>query len=362
MTEQRLAALRSALATHGWDAFIVSQPENRRYLSGFTGDAGLLLITADSALLLTDFRYIEAATRQAPDFEIVRITRSLAALWPSLFADLHIDTVAFESAHITVSEFQRWHDGDVEVAWNPAENVVETLRTIKEPAELDIIRRAVRLGDEALAHLLGCLRPSMTEREAAWELEVYMRTHGAEAASFDLIVGSGPNGAMPHATTSDRHLQSGEPIVIDMGALVDGYHSDLTRTVCLGRPDARWIELHDLVQRAQLAVETLLQPGMTGQQADWIARGIIEAAGLGEAFGHGLGHGVGLAIHEGPRLSTTSTDVLRPGMVVTIEPGIYLSGQGGIRIEDMAIITENGCEVMSQATKDWILPTPGGPS
>jgi Xaa-Pro aminopeptidase len=356
MIQQRLIALRYALAAHGWDAFIVSQPENRRYLSGFTGDSGLLVITAAKALLLTDFRYIEAATRQAPDFEIVRLTRAASALWPTLFDDLSVKNVGFESAHITVSEFQRWRDASVDVNWNSTESVVETLRMVKEPAELDVIRRAARLGDEALAYVLDRLHPSMTERDVAWQLEMYMRTHGAEAVSFDLIVGSGPNGAMPHATTSDRRLQTGEPIVIDMGALVDGYHSDLTRTVCLGQPDARWIELHDLVQRAQLAVEAALRPGMTGQQADGIAREIIAAAGLGDAFGHGLGHGVGLAIHEGPRLGTTSTDVLLPGMVVTVEPGVYLPDQGGIRIEDMAIITEKGCEVLSQATKDWVLP------
>ncbi len=355
MTGQRLAALRSALVTHGWDAFVVSQPENRRYLSGFTGDAGLLLVTADTALLLTDFRYTEAAARQAPDFEIVRITRGPSTVLAGLLADLGVKSAAFESAHLTVAEFQHWKDASTEVDWTPSQNIVEALRMIKEPAEIETIRRAVRLGDEALAHVLRDLRPSMTERDVAWELEVYMRTHGAEAVSFDLIVGSGPNGAMPHATTSDRRLQEREPIVIDMGALVDGYHSDLTRTVSLGQPDARWIELHDLVQRAQLAVEAVLGPGMTGLQADAIARDVIQSAGLGDVFGHGLGHGVGLAIHEGPRLASTSNDVLKPGMVVTVEPGVYLAGEGGIRIEDMAIITEDGCEVLSQATKDWIL-------
>jgi Xaa-Pro aminopeptidase len=358
MFASRLAAVRSVLDDRGWGGFLVSQPENRRYLSGFTGDAGWLLVTAGSALLLTDFRYIEQATHQAPDFEVVRVTGGLPAMLASLFTDLRVDAVAFESGHVTVSEFQRWKSSMGSIEWLPAESVVESLRQVKSPPELDAIRRAVRLGDEALAHVLADLRTSMTERDVAWQLEAYMRTHGAEAVSFDVIVGSGPNGAMPHATTSDRRLQTGEPIVIDMGATVDGYHSDLTRTVCLGRPNARWVELHDLVLHAQVATEQALRPGLTGQQADHIARAIIEDAGLGDMFGHGLGHGVGLAIHEGPRLGQTSTDVLAPGMVITVEPGVYLPGQGGIRIEDVGVITDDGFQVMSEASKDWILAAP----
>ena len=358
MTEQRLATIPTVLAANGWDAFIVSQPENRRYLSGFTGSAGLLLVTARSALLLTDFRYVEQAAGQAPAFEVVRLTRSAGALLPELFADLQVKTAAFEGAHVTVAEYQRWRDSHADVTWTPAEGVIENLRMAKSPPELDAIRRAVRLADKALAHVLRRLRPGMTERDVAWALEAYMRTHGAEAASFDIIVGSGSNSAMPHATTSDRQVQAGEPIVIDMGAVADGYHSDLTRTVCLGRPDARLVELHDLVQRAQTAAEMALKPGMTGQEADQTARAVIEAAGLGRSFRHGLGHGVGLAIHEGPRLSQTSTDVLQPGMIVTVEPGVYLPGWGGIRIEDMAVITDKGCRVLSAASKDWILASP----
>ncbi|HID96168.1 MAG TPA: peptidase M24 family protein, partial [Candidatus Latescibacteria bacterium] len=195
------------------------------------------------------------------------------------------------------------------------------------------------------------IEPGMTEKEVAWELESFMRTHGAEKAAFDLIVASGPNGALPHVTASERAIRAGEPIVMDLGCVVEGYHSDMTRTICLGQPDARFREIYQLVLSAQLAAEEAIRPGMTGREADAIARRIIEEAGYGEQFGHGLGHGVGLAIHEKPTLGKLSEDVLEPGMVFTVEPGIYIPGWGGVRIEDMVVLREDGVEVLTQASK-----------
>jgi Xaa-Pro aminopeptidase len=351
----RITALRKTLNERAWDAFIVSQPENRRYVSGFTGSAGFLLIAPDLALLLTDFRYIEQARKEAPDFEVIRLTDGLTNHLPQLVREHSLKTIAFESDHITVAQLKKWQESASDVDWIAAESAVETLRMIKDDNEVQAIRRAVRLADEAFAHLARTMRPHTTELEAAWELESYMRTHGAEKVAFDLIVGSGLNGAMPHATSSAKEILPGEPIVIDIGAVVDGYHSDMTRTVCLGQPDERFLEVYDVVLRAQETAEKTIRPGMTGQEADEIARQVITDAGFGPHFGHGLGHGVGIAIHEGPRLGQTSTEVLQSGMVVTIEPGIYLPDWGGVRIEDLAVIVEDGCEILTATSKNPII-------
>jgi len=230
--------------------------------------------------------------------------------------------------------------------------VVEAIRMLKDEDELIKIEKAISISDMACDYIRDFVRPGMSEKEVAWELEVFMRTHGAEAIAFDLIVASGPNGAKPHAVPQDEPIREGALIVMDMGARVDGYHSDLTRTICLGEPDKKAQEIYDIVLRAQLVAEQRARPGMTGQELDAVARGIIDEAGYGEHFGHGLGHGVGLAVHEKPRVSSTSTDVLEPGTVCTIEPGIYLPGWGGVRIEDMVLFTEDGARVLSRARKD----------
>ena len=355
MSMQRMTALRGALLAQSLDALVVSQPENRRYLSGFTGSAGLLLITAELSLLLTDSRYVEQAARQAADFRVVQIANSDSRQLAALLEECQLKRVAFESGHLTVAHLRRWQDSAPQVDWVSSEGLVESLRMVKQPDELQAIRTAAGLADEAFSHLINNLHPGVTERQVAWELEVYMRTHGASKVAFDLIVAAGSNGAMPHATVSDREIQPGEPIVIDLGAVFDGYHSDMTRTVCLGRPDERFEEIYSVVLAAQQAAEAALRPGLTGQEVDQIARRIIDEAGFSAEFGHGLGHGVGLAIHEGPRLGQTATDVLQPNMVVTVEPGIYLPGWGGVRVEDLVIITAEGCEVLTGASKEPLL-------
>ncbi|MEA3459204.1 MAG: M24 family metallopeptidase, partial [Chloroflexota bacterium] len=230
-------------------------------------------------------------------------------------------------------------------------DMVEKIRAVKEEDELKKIKRAVALTDEAFAHIVDFIEPGMTEKEVAWELEVFMRTYGAEKMAFDPIVAAGPNGAMPHATPSEQAIRPGESLIMDFGCVIDGYHSDMTRTICLGRPDDRFQEVYDLVLSAQLAAEEAIRPGMMGKEADGIAREVIEKAGYGEQFGHGLGHGVGLAIHEKPTLGALSCDVLEPGMVFTVEPGIYIPGWGGVRIEDVVVLGEDGPEVLTEAAK-----------
>jgi Xaa-Pro aminopeptidase len=357
-TTDRVARLRTRLDEQGLDALLVSQPANLRYLSGFTGSAGYLLISRDETRIATDFRYFEQAAQQAPDFRLQPIAQAAFDTWlPGLLNDLGGKKVGFEAANLPYATFEQM--ATVVRALTEGErpklvattDVVESLRMIKEPAEIDAIQAAVDLGDAAFAHLIERLEPGWTEKRAAWEVERYMREHGGEAVSFETIIAGGPWSAMPHAYPRDVPLREGEPIVIDMGVRLDGYCSDLTRTVVLGKPDGQFQRIYDIVLGAQLTAIELIAAGMTGEQAHLLAERFIAEAGYGERFGHWLGHGVGLEVHEKPGLGRASADVLADGMVTSIEPGIYLSGWGGVRIEDLAVV-ENGClRVLSRAPK-----------
>jgi Xaa-Pro aminopeptidase len=355
--QARLARLRAALAEAEVDALLVSQPQNRTYLSGFTGSAGWLLISADLALLTTDFRYYEQVGLEAPDFELVKVERELTEVLPALLERARVRRLGFEADHATFADVQSWSKAAPDYEWVPTQGVVMKLRATKDAAEVASLRAAIRLADEALAAGLAQARAGMTERELAWVLEGYMRTHGAEKVAFDIIVACGPNGARPHARATDAPLLAGEPIVIDMGARLNDYCSDLTRTVCLGEPNdpPRFWKVYNTVLQAQLAAEAAIRPGMTGQEVDAIARNLIIEAGYGDHFGHGLGHGVGLAMHEEPRLNRINTNPLAAGSLVTIEPGIYLAGWGGVRIEDIVLVTDNGAEVLTAASKTPII-------
>jgi Xaa-Pro aminopeptidase len=354
----RLARLRDVLAREQLDAILINQPENRRYLSGFSGSAGWLLISAGAALFATDFRYYEQVGLESPDFELVKIKLDLNEVLPGMIARAAARRIGFEADFATYASVQEWAGGTPDCEWTPTKGLISRLRGTKDASELAAIRAVIVLADAALAHAAASMRPGMTEREVAWIIESHMRTHGSEGVAFELIVSGGPNGARPHARATDRPLLAGEPIVIDIGARIGGYCSDLTRTFCLGEPaePARFWEVYHTVLRAQLAAEAALCPGLTGQEGDAVARDLIAAAGYGDNFGHGLGHGVGLAIHEEPRLSRTYAHPLEAGNVITVEPGIYLPGWGGVRIEDVVLITENGVEVLTQAPKEPILP------
>ncbi|RLC77382.1 MAG: Xaa-Pro dipeptidase [Chloroflexi bacterium] len=349
----RLEKLREAIAAEGLDGLLVTQPENRRYLSGFTGSAGVLLITPDFALIATDFRYFEQVGRECPQFELVKIEGKFTEVLPEMLADAGVKRLGFESEHLTVAQYEEWQRAAKGVEWVPTRGLVEKIRMVKTPEEVEAIRKAVALADEAFAHICECIHPGMTEKEAAWELEVYMRTHGAQKLAFDIIVASGPNGAMPHAKATDKPIEEGEPIVMDLGCVVNGYCSDLTRTIVLGSPDERFREIYEIVLRAQEEAERRIKAGISGREADAIARQVIDEAGYGDKFGHNLGHGVGLAVHEKPAVGRLSEDTLEAGCIITVEPGIYIPGWGGIRIEDMVLVKEEGTEVLTQAPKRW---------
>lgn len=348
----RLEKLRQALKEDELDAILITRPENQRYLSGFTGGEAALLITQQQALLLTDFRYFDQVAEEAPDFELVKVEDKAPLALKRCLKEFGVKTLGFESTHLPFAQYQEWKKATRGTKWIPTKEMAETLRLIKDEHELAKIRKAVAMADMACEYIRDFIEPGMSEKQVAWELESYMRTHGAEAVAFSLIVAAGPNGAKPHAVPQDRQIKEGEPIVMDMGARFDGYHSDLTRTICLGEPDGKLQEIYDIVLHAQLAAEERARPGMTGQEVDAFARDFIAEAGYKEQFGHGLGHGVGLAVHEGPRVSAASTATLRPGMVCTIEPGIYLTGWGGVRIEDIVLFKEDGVEVLSKARKE----------
>ncbi len=348
---QRVASLRAATAEQSLPAVLITQPENRRYLSGFTGSAGMLLIDQEEALLLTDFRYYEQVRSQAPDFGLVEVTDTPLAALVAEVGRLGLSKIGFESSDVTVDAYEQWHRALPSVEWAPIKGLVENLREVKDADELRAIERAVRIADEALEYMMGWITPGVTERQIAWELEVHMRTHGADGLSFTTIVASGPHGAMAHAVTTNRPVQAGDRVVIDMGALVDGYCSDITRSFCVGRADDTYREVWDLVLRAQQEAKGAIAAGVSCAQVDAVARQIIYDAGQEGRFGHGLGHGVGLAIHERPRLGRTSTDILRAGSVVTVEPGVYIPGWGGIRTEDMVVVEESGCRVLTGCRK-----------
>jgi len=353
----RVERLRRALLERELDAALVSNAQNRRYLSGFTGSAGYLLISADDAVIATDFRYYEQSAAQAPDFRLHKTAGGFDGWAPQLFAGLGGKKVAIESNDMTVATHGQFKKSLATLpeaerpVLVPTPGLVEALRLYKEPEEIVALQAAVDLGDAAFTHVAQRVEPGWTEKQVAWEIEKYIREHGGDALSFDTIVAGGPWGAMPHAYPRERKLEAGEGVVIDMGCEVAGYMSDLTRTIFLGKPDDQFKKIYDIVLTAQLTAEEMVTPGMTGEQCHMIAHNVIEAASYGETFGHGLGHGIGLEVHEAPRVARTSTDELRDGMVFTIEPGIYITGWGGVRIEDMVVLEQGKPRVMSRAPK-----------
>lgn len=352
---QRVQNLRRKLTEKGLDAFFVSQPENRRYLSGFVGSAGFLLISKEAAVLATDFRYVEQAAAQAPDFEIFKITGDMGSWLPGLLDKLPIEALGFEGADMTFATFQRF-EGAVKKAGSqirlvPTEALVEKLRAVKEPGELYTISAAARVADAAVEHCRSIIRRGITERELSWEMEKFMREHGSGPPAFELIVACGKNAAMPHHRPTADTVELGQPIVIDIGANVDGYLSDISRTVCVERQDRTYDKIYNIVLEAQLAAIEGVRAGMPATEVDRFARDVITRAGYGDAFGHGTGHGVGLAEHEEPRVGPGSDAIIEENMVFTVEPGIYVKDWGGIRIEDMVVIEKGKARVLTHSSK-----------
>ncbi len=355
----RVEKLRRSLTKSDIDTLLVLVEENRRYLSGFTGEdtqfdesAGALIINADRLVLATDSRYELQAKTEASLFDVVCYKKGLAQELPEILNELKTERLGFESIRMTCREHQKINEelskSAAGVILVPVEDLVEALRIIKEEQEITALRQALMIAEASFTDLLNRLRPGMTEKELAWMMEQRMRESGAEALSFPTIVAAGPNSALPHAIPGDRKVQAGEPLLFDWGARLNGYCSDISRTVVLGKPDQTFEKIFGIVLEAQRAAIEAIKPGMSSKAVDQIARNYIEEKGYGGKFGHGLGHGTGLAIHEAPRLSPLKDIVLASGMVSTVEPGIYLPEWGGIRLENMIVVRDDGAEVLNR--------------
>jgi Xaa-Pro aminopeptidase len=306
MMKNRLVALRERLSYAGIDGLLITRPENRRYITGFTGSAGVVVVSRDRAFFVTDFRYVEQATYQAPEFRVIEHGLKIVDTLREIVEEAGITRLGFEKDVITYKQHETFSSALAGVELVPCEGLVETLRAVKDDSEIEAIRRAEAIGDAAFSHVLDIIKPGMTEIDVALEIEWFMRKNGAEGIGFEVIVASGERGAMPHGVASSKKLAEGELVVMDFGAVYQGYRGDMTRTVSLGKASPEQRRIYDIVLRAQEAALEAIAPGKTGQEIDGLARKVIEEAGYGDNFGHGLGHGVGLAIHEEPRLSVTA--------------------------------------------------------
>lgn len=351
----RLNTFRNELRNLGMDGALITKRENYMYLSGFSGTSANLVITDKKAYLLTDFRYMEQSARQAPLFEIVQHKPDIEDTILEILNSESIKKLGFEDESLIYSSYKSFQDKFKNTGLAGIGSVVENMRSIKDPQEIETINKAVEIADGAFAHVLGIIKPGITELDVAAELEYKMKKLGASGASFETIVASGLRSSMPHGVASEKKLEMGDTITMDFGALYNHYCSDITRTVFLGQPDKKMIDIYNIVLEAQLTSERGAAKGKTGKEVDKIARDIIYGKGFEGKFGHGLGHGVGLEIHESPRLSLGGTKVLENNMAVTIEPGIYVEGLGGVRIEDTIIIRDDNPVVLTKSKKDLII-------
>ena len=353
----RHEALARALEAEGLDGVLVTSRANIRYLTGFSGSAALVAATRADLLLVTDFRYDEQARAEAA--AVARVEIESTSVWERLFKELatlgSLVAVGYEAHALTVKDAERLTEGGKPWRWKPTTELVERLRVRKDAGEVAAIKSAAVLAGEALAGTLRHVRPGLTELEIAGLLEGALRRLGSEGHPFPTIVASGPRTALPHARSSRRTVAAGDWLLLDFGAQVDGYCADITRTVVVGaRATERQRSLYALVEEAQRRARAGVRAGMAGREADALARDLIAARGFGDAFGHSLGHGIGLEVHEAPRLAKTNAELLPVGAVVTIEPGVYLAGQGGVRIEDDVHLAAAGPELLSDGRSELV--------
>ncbi len=350
--KERLEGLRKYLNENKIDACIIYKPQNRRYLSGFTGSAGYVVLTEEKNLFITDFRYVEQASVQCIDFEIVKHTDNRTLY--DILNELGIKSLGFEEGDVTYSQYKDFIDNLNDIELIELKGVVNKLRMIKSETEIENIRRAAEIADKAFEYICTIIKPGISEREVSLELEFFMKKNGASGNSFESIVASGKRSSLPHGVATDKIIEDGDFVTLDFGCIYNGYCSDMTRTVVIGKASPKQEEIYNIVLRAQEEALKFIKPGMKGFEVDKIARDIIKESGYGDYFGHGLGHAVGMEVHESPRLSPLGKEELKPNMVVTDEPGIYLPDFGGVRIEDLVVVKENGCEILSKSPKTLI--------
>lgn len=352
MLDNRVSLVRALLQEHHLDALLLTNPENLRYFCGFTGTAGALILTAQETIFLTDSRYsMQAEHEVVADHRCeyaIQIEGIVAAL-----NDRHLCRVGYESEYLTCATLERLRTQSGEsIEWITLARPLLVLRGIKDKSEIAFLEKAAFLASRAFEEIVPLCRPGTSEREIALALEFAMRRLGGDEKSFDLIVASGERGSLPHGTASSRLLRSGEFVTIDFGLRLDGYCSDETVTLAIGEIDADLEHLYATVYQAQQLALAAIRPGVPLKEVDALARNVIADAGYGAYFGHGLGHGVGLEVHEYPTLSPRSVDVAEVGMVFTVEPGIYIPGKGGVRLEDMVVVTADGCRKLTRISKE----------
>jgi Xaa-Pro aminopeptidase len=356
----RMSRFRELLSREGLDAFLVAVPENRYYLSGYEAEdlalvesSGVLLIAQNGQYLLTDFRYQEEAKQEAPDFELIIYNDGPGQVLPDLFSTLRTERLGFEKDFLTFKRYQDAEQALISARPSaqivPSEDLIQEMRIVKDSHEIDLIRNSLRLTESVLKSVWDDLHVGLREKDVAWQIERRIREGGASSVSFPPIVATGPNAALPHAVPTERPIGHGDPVILDLGSRLGLYCSDMTRTWIAGKPESKLAEIYRIVREAQLAAQGSIRAGADSVAVDGVARGIIERAGYGERFGHGLGHGVGLAVHEKPGLRKRNPTILQANMVVTVEPGIYLPGYGGVRLENMVRITEDGCEILNES-------------
>lgn len=342
---KRIAGLKRFMADAGIDALLISRRENVRYLTGFTGSAGSVLVASGKPCLITDFRYALQARKEAAGVSVLIQKKDHPAALREAAERANVDKLWFDETSCTIENLNKLRKQGLKLKGH--RDLVGDLRQQKDARELASIRKAIRRAEEAFRELHAFIQPGVRESSLALMLEFLMRKKGARRAAFDTIVASGGNGAMPHASASDRRIKQGDLVTFDFGAEADGYFSDMTRTVCVGRPSVRQREIHGLVLQAQQAAIAAVRPGVACTVVDGAARDLIKGAGHARQFGHGTGHGIGLMVHEGPSISPLSRDRVQPRMVFTVEPGIYIPGWGGVRIEDMVLVTDTGAKVLT---------------
>ncbi|HXY54959.1 MAG TPA: aminopeptidase P family protein [Nitrospirota bacterium] len=346
----RIDNLRRLMKAEGVDALLVTKRENVRYLTGFTGSAGSFLVTPGRSWLITDFRYKLQSRRETSGTTILIQKTDFPTALQETALSAGIDSLWFDESSLTIEELKKLRKRGLKPRGH--RDIVGELRKRKDKQELASIRKAIRRAEESFRELKKYIRPGARERRLAFTLECLMREKGARKAAFDTIVASGRNGAMPHASVTDRRIKAGDLVTFDFGAEAGGYFCDITRTFCLGRPSARQLEIHGLVQEAQLAAIKSVRPGVSCKSVDDAARDVIKKANHGSHFGHGTGHGIGLMVHEAPSVSPLSRDSVAQDMVFTVEPGVYIPDWGGVRIEDMVLVTERGAKVLTTLPRE----------
>lgn len=351
---KRIKKIRDIFNNIDADGIIICSPENRRYLSGFTGSNGFLIISNSELGFATDFRYVKQAEKECGNYEIFEIKSQPVDLLYEIIKKYNIKKLAYEDSFMTMSFFNKLECELKEIDFIPLKEAAGVIRIIKDKDELKLIGEAAKIADNAFTHILKLIKPGVPEKDIALELEYFMKKNGASKLSFDSIVASGKRSSLPHGIATDKVIENGDLVTLDFGCVYNGYCSDMTRTIVVGKADNRQKEIYNTVLKAQVEALSYIKAGVLGKDVDKAARDIISDAGYGDYFGHGLGHGVGLAVHEEPRLSINGEMVLEENMVVTDEPGIYIPDYGGVRIEDLIIVGEDKPIILSKSVKKLI--------